>query len=97
MKSLSSTVEFFPFIVNFAFFHNLKNKFKPTYEQRINLEDEKYICKLVYEIPLSQELIKLHNRNSVFVVNLEIKNFNCFAACDINSEDIIDYIKKIIL
>jgi hypothetical protein len=97
MKSLNPNLEFFPFIVNFAFFHNLKNKFEPTHEQRINLEDEKYICKPVYEIPLSQELIKLHNRNSVFVVNLSNKNYNCWAACDINSEDIIDYIKNIIL
>ncbi len=95
MKQLPINIIFFPFTVNFCFLYDIK-KFEIQYEQRIELAEEKYICKVVYTIPLSKELSEKYNRDSVLVVNLDNKDFNCYAACDINDEEIFEYIKEIV-
>ena len=85
---------FFPFTVNFYFLYAIKKFIE--YEQRIELPEDKYICKVVYTIPLSKELSEKYKRDSILVVNLDATDFNCYAACDIDSEEIFEYIKEIV-
>ncbi len=96
MDQIRSDIKFFPFAVNFAFYHNIKNKFEAKYEQKINFSKDEHISKLVWEIPLSPKLAQFYKRDSVFVTNLSNKEFNCRAACDINDEEVFNYIKEIV-
>ncbi len=93
MKQINLNTKFFPFIVNFYFLYAIK-KFKIEHEQRIELPEDKHINRVVYTIPLSKELSEKYNREYVLVVNLDNKDFNCCAACDIDNEEIFEHIRK---
>ncbi len=97
MKYLNKNIEFYPFIVNFSFYYNLKNLKFNELVHKTQLTEDKYIDKISYEIPLSKELSEKFNLKNVIVMNLENKNFNCWAACNINNEEVFNYIKNIIL
>ncbi len=93
MKQFPINTIFFPFIVNFHFLYDLK-RYESEYEHRINFPDEKYICKVVYSIPLSKELQEKYQRENVYIIHLDNKDFNCYAACDINDEEVFEFIRN---
>jgi hypothetical protein len=62
---------------------------------QIPLVGDRHIDKFIFEIPLSDELRKKHNTDTVIVQDLGCKKFSWIVSCTINDPEVFEYINNL--
>lgn len=96
MEFTSDVFENNRFVVKNHFIHVVrKHSINDSHSVVYKLTEDKKVRKVVYEIPLSDELKNIFSRETVYVCHMPIKKFQCFASCDINDERVFLYLNSL--
>jgi hypothetical protein len=67
----------------------------PKHIFQIPLDEDHWIYKFIWEVPLNAELIKKHNVKTVFVQDYGCKKLKWVIGCSIDDASVFEYLNKI--